>query len=52
MLVAIQPDGNVLCEDNVFPVSVCVPLVQFAGITPFGRAVFLARAAVFMISVV
>ena len=52
MLVAIQSNGNALCEDNIFPVSVCVPLVQFTGITPFGRAVFLAGAAVFMISVV
>ena len=36
MLVAIQSNGNVLCEDDIFPVLVCIPLVQFAGIAPFG----------------
>jgi len=52
VLIAVQPYGNVLCQDNVFTVWIGILLVQFTGITPFGRAVFLAGAAVFMIGVI
>ena len=52
MLVAIQSDGNVLCQDNIFTVWVGILLIQFAGIAPFGRAVFLTGAAVLVVRIV